>query len=61
MNIMNDAVKRFLESIDKFNKNSSNISLKIYEDLRKTQLKQFSTRELMNELRRRGKTVGKKE
>lgn len=60
MNIIDDAVKRFLESIDKFNKNNSNISLKIYEDLRKTQLKQFSTRELMNELRRRGKTVGKK-
>lgn len=35
-------------------------SFKIAEDLRKAQLKLFSTKELMDELRRRWKTVSKK-
>jgi hypothetical protein len=60
MNNIDEALKRISESVGNFVKNNRANSLKICEDLRKAQLKQFSTKELMDELRRRGKTVGKR-
>jgi uncharacterized protein YoxC len=60
MNNIDEAVKKLSESITNFVKNNRVNSLKLCEDLRKNQLKGFSTKELMEELRRRGKTVGKK-
>lgn len=60
MSNIDEILKQLSESISNFVKNNRANSFKIYEDLRKAQIKQFSTKELMDELRRRGKTVGKK-
>lgn len=60
MSNISEALKNFSESINNFTKNNRANSIKLYEDLRKAQLKQFSIKELTDELRRRGKTVGKK-
>lgn len=60
MSNIDEALKQLSENIGNFVKNNRINSLKLFEDLRKTQLKQFTTKELMDELRKRGKTVGKK-
>lgn len=60
MSNIDEAIKKLSENMNEFIKNNKVNSLKFYENLRKAQLKQFSTKELMDELRRRGKTVGKK-
>jgi len=60
MSNISEALKNISESMNNFVKNNRSNSLKLYDDLRKQQLKQLSTKELMDELRRRGKTVGKK-
>lgn len=55
---LNKIVKRFFKGLSN---EVSNVDLnKALKELRENQLKQFSTKELMNELRRRGKTVSKK-
>jgi len=60
MNNWDKCMKDVAENIANVFKNNKSNSAKIYENLRKAQLKQFRTKELMDELRRRGKTVGKK-
>lgn len=55
---LNKVVKRFFRGLSN---EVNNVDLnKALKELRENQLKQFSIKELMDELRRRGKTVSKK-
>lgn len=54
-------IKEFAKKFVNINNDSDKPKIiELYNNFRKSQLEMFSTKELMDELRKRGKTVGKK-